>query len=298
MFNSFRDKQFTAYNKARDFLIKNPEALISLEEFVARKVYEGVGRNLTLICKDYNEASYLYPFWQNYPPEERGRAPRGDQFPWIEVGEHALGGKIPDCIEELRPRDVGLPVGADQRMLIESPEIFKRTLGLTKHAWLHIDIKSVGPRDDKDHTVMSHNQISGDGKWLIPKDGVSNSIITAQGNRAQHDFHCSIPPVYVLSDGTIAPVIHIALKPVYSMLNQHSTKNGQPLKRITFASIPNGILMCINPNYLKKYKGLIFPGKDDKAKDPRKLRARIDFKILKTLADWRIKDLDAISPVN
>lgn len=295
MFDSFRDKQFLAYNKARDFLIKRPEALTDLEEFVAIKVTKGVAKNLASIKRDYNEASFLYPFWQNYPPEERGRSPRGDQFPWIEVGEHALGGKLPDCMADLNPRDVGLPVGADQRFLIESDEILKKTQGLTRHAWLHMDIKSVGPRDDHNHSVMSHNQISGDGEWKKPADGVKNTIVSAEGKRAKHDFHCSIPPIYILSDGTIAPVVHVAVKPVYNMLHldkEDQSSRGQPLSRITFASFPNGLLMCVNPNYLKKYPGLLYPGKDDKGKDPRKLRARIDFDILRKINSWRVSDLE------
>lgn len=94
MFEKFRHTQFQAYKNARRHLIARPEALIDLEEFVTAKVITGVTRQLPQIQKDYNEASYLYPFWQNYPPEERGRDPRGDQYPWIEVGEHALGGNL------------------------------------------------------------------------------------------------------------------------------------------------------------------------------------------------------------
>jgi hypothetical protein len=50
--------------------------------------------------------------------------------------------------------------------------------------------------------------------------------------------------------------------------------------------------MCVNPNYLKKYPGLLYPGKDDKGKDPRKLRARIDFDILRKINSWRVSDLE------
>ncbi len=300
MFETYRDMQFKAYHQARRHLVNRPESLIALEEFVMRRVVAGVTRSLPLICKDYNEASYLYPFWQNYPPEERGRDPRGDQYPWIEVGEHALGGKLAECIKELNPRDVGLPAGADQRFLIDSPAILKCTDGLTSRAWLHLDIKSVGPRDDHDHSVMSHNQISGDGKWDKIGDGIRNTPMIAQGARAQHGFHCSIPPVYVLSEGIVAPVVHLAIKPVYDMLHLNREapilQRGQPLRRITFASIPNGLLLCQNPNYLKIYPGLLYPGKDDKSKDPRKLRARIDFKILKAIAPWRINDLALDGP--
>src|SRR5690606_8615415 len=96
-------------------------------------------------------------------------------------------------------RDVGLPTGSDQRFVISSPAIKDITQGLTDSVWLFIDIKSVGPRDNFDHTVMSHNQISGDGIWNMQEDGVSNTKIMATGSRTAHPFYCSLAPIYVLS---------------------------------------------------------------------------------------------------
>ena len=75
------------------------------------------------------------------------------------------------------------------------------------------------------------------------------------------------------------------------MLSISTAEEGQPLDRISIASIPNGILLTINPNYKKSYPGILFPGKDDKGKDPRKLRARVSFQVLREIADWRYKDL-------
>ncbi len=242
------------------------------------------------IKRDYDEASLLYPFWQNYPPDDRGRQPKGDQIPWIEVGEHAIGSKLPRL---LAPHysifDFGLPSGADQRFVLKSPTIKKVTQGLTDSVWLFVDIKSIGPRDDQDHTVMSHNQVSGDGIWKRPDDGIKNTPMKAVGSRASHPFHCSIPPLYVLSDRTIAPVVIVALKPVYEMLPGSATlrNSGQPLARIDFACIPNGILLSRNPGYLATYPSLLFPGKDDKGKNPLKVRARVSFDILRRIASWR-----------
>ncbi|MDR2693369.1 MAG: BglI family type II restriction endonuclease [Chitinispirillales bacterium] len=139
--------------------------------------------------------------------------------------------------------------------------------------------------------IMSHNQISGNGKWDSNSYGVINDIMTAEGQRASHPFHCAIPPVFVLSDGTIVPVVHIVLKPVYTMLGLTSAKCGQPLKRISLVSIPNGILLVEKPNYLQMYKGLLFPGKDDKEKNPRKTRARVSFAMLRQIAEWRYADV-------
>jgi hypothetical protein len=101
-----------------------------------------------------------------------------------------------------------------------------------------------------------------------------------------------MPPIYVLSDGTVAPVITIAIKPVYTMLALQGQELGQPLSRITLVAIPNGILLVTNPNYLKTHPGLLFPGKDDKTMNPLKLRARVSFALLQKIADWRVMTIE------
>lgn len=300
MINLYRQQQFQLYNSARNYFIARPNALIELERFLTNHIVSLVQSNLAEIKNDYNEASYLYPFWENYPPEDRGRQPIMDQYPWLEVGEHAIGAKLPRLlVNSFDVRDTGIPTGADQRFVISSKNILEATQGFTNSAWLFIDIKSVGPRDDQDHTVMSHNQVSGDGTWENSQAGVRNSILQAIGARASHDFHASIPPIYVLSDGTIAPVVIIALKPVYQMLQaNHSNirNNGQPLERIDVASIPNGLLLTQNPNYLNTYRGILFPGKDDKSKDTRKLRVRVSFSLLKEIHPWRVESILVADP--
>jgi len=298
--NLYRQQQFQLYNSARNYFIASPNALIELERFLTNHIVSLVKSNLAEIKNDYNEASYLYPFWENYPPEDRGRQPIMDQYPWLEVGEHAIGAKLPRLlVNSFDVRDTGIPTGADQRFVISSENILEATQGFTNSAWLFIDIKSVGPRDDQDHTVMSHNQVSGDGTWENSQAGVRNSILQAIGARASHDFHASIPPIYVLSDGTIAPVVIIALKPVYQMLQaNHSNirNNGQPLERIDVACIPNGLLLTQNPNYLNTYRGILFPGKDDKSKDTRKLRVRVSFSLLKEIHPWRVESILVADP--
>lgn len=276
MFHRFRKDQFAAYNKARKFFIANPDTLIETEHFFTNCLKDLIAENWLEIKRDYDEASYLYPFWQCYPPDERGRQPKGDQFPWIEVGEHAVGAKLPRFLSKaFTVRDTGLPTGADQRFVLTSPTIKKLTKGCTDSVWLFMDIKSVGPRDDFEHTVMSHNQVSGDGLWEDPDAGMKNTVLRAEGSRSSHDFHCSMPPLYVLSDGTVVPTITIAIKPLYTMLALQGQELGQPLSRITLVAIPNGILLINNPGYLKQYRGLLFPGKDDKEKNPLKVRARV-----------------------
>jgi len=292
MFNSKRSSQYLSYGKAREFFIENPDALISLEKFLTDTVSDLITSNLAEFLEDYNEASVLFPFWQNYPPEERGRNPVGDQFPWIEVGEQVFGNKLVRLVaEQFKVRDTGIPSGPDKRMVLSSKLISDACKGYTDSCWLFLDIKSVGPRDDQEHAVMSHNQISGDGRWRKERDGIKNKPILAKGDRASHLFYCAIPPLYVLGDGTIAPVITIVVKPVYKMLGleTHGGTQGQPLYKISVITIPNGLLLTQEPNYLKTFPGLFFPGKDDKDKDPRKVRARISFDLLRQIAPWRVQ---------
>ena len=263
MIHQFQGVQFKAYTEARAHFVANPRKLIDLEKELTNALFGILKANIDEIKRDYNEASYLYPFWKNYPPEDRGRQPIKDQYPWIEVGEHAIGAKLPRLLErDFGIRDTGLPTGADQRFVLTHDIIKTATAGFTNAAWMFVDIKSVGPRDDQDHTVMSHNQVSGDGIWNAPEDGVKNTILEAVGARASHDFHASLPPIFVLSDGIVAPLVMIALKPVYKMLGASKTvdrNGGQPLERIDIACIPNGLLLTQNPNYLKSHRGLLFP---------------------------------------
>jgi len=293
MFNKYRATQHQVYIAARDHFIRHPEQLIALECHFIQQTHQYLTAARDEIARDYNEASYLYPFWQNYPPEERGRQPRGDQFPWIEVGEHAIGTKLSRLLyNDYDLRDTGLPAGPDQRFVLSSPAISRLTSGYTDSAWLFIDIKSVGPRDNFEHAVMSHNQVSGNGLWNHPEDGVRNDVLTATGARTSHSFHCSVPPLYVLSDGTIAPVINVLIKPFYRMLAlSGNNERGQPLSSITVACIPNGLLLMNGPRYLSQHPGLFYPGKDDKSKNPLKVRARVSFPVLNSIADWRVQQV-------
>ena len=294
MFNSKRSKQYRAYREARDFFIENPNTLIELERLLSEVVHTIIVSNLREFLTDYNEASTLFPFWQNYPPDDRGRMPIGDQFPWIEVGEQVFGNKLVRLLgNQFKIRDTGIPSGPDKRMVLSSSSISDACKGYTDSCFLFLEVKSVGPRDDQEHAVMSHNQISGDGSWEKQEDGVKNEPILAKGDRASHPFFCAIPPLYVLGDGTIAPVIAIVIKPVYSMLalEKKGGDRGQPLNKVSVVAIPNGLLLTENPNYLKTYPGLFFPGKDDKGKDPKKVRARVSFDLLRRIDSWRVRTL-------
>src|SRR6202012_6246009 len=123
-------------------------------------------------------------------------------------------------------REIGLPSGTDQRFLLQS-EKFESICQIIKQIMLFMDVKSVGPRDEFDHTVLSTYQVSGDGIWKSPTAGVKNSAMTARGGRATHPFYCALPPLYVLSNKTIAPTVSIFIKPVYHMVSLPGTKQPQ-----------------------------------------------------------------------
>lgn len=295
MFNAHRPQMFVAYNKARDYFIQNWNELVEIEKYTHSLIKQAVIENLSEIRRDYDEASFLHPFWQNYPPEERGRSPRGDQFPWIEVGEHSVGFKLTRILSSrVAIREIGLPSGTDQRFILQSKELGERCK-ITNQAMLFVDVKSVGPRDDADHTVLSTYQVSGDGIWKSPKAGVKNSVMTARGSVAAHAFHCALPPIYVLSDYTIAPTVSVFIKPVYRMLAlDGKNQTGQPLQRITIVTLPNGLLLSKRPGYLEKYPELFYPGKDDKSKAETKLRARVSFEILRKIEPWRVETIPLV----
>lgn len=293
MFTEYQKQQFDSYQNAVKYYQKNPQCLINVERFVMNEILHFIDLHLPEIVRDYNEASYLYPFWKNYPPLDRGRSPVGNQYPWIEVGEQVFGNKLSRYFaNNFSIKDSGLPSGSDDRCIISSERI-KSILGITDSVWVFIDIKSAGPRDNFSHAVMSPYQISGSGNWNDINDGMTNDPMEAKGDRVSHNFMCSLSPIYVLSDNTVAPLVSFVIKPVYKMLTEKDgISKGQPLNSIKVASIPNGLLLTKSPNYLKNYPQLFFPGKDDKKKDFRKLRARVSFDILEKIDNWRLNEIE------
>ncbi|MCD4557011.1 BglI family type II restriction endonuclease [Schaalia sp. lx-100] len=284
------------YQAARNELILNPEYLLNLEKYIAGLTLNLVTQHYLEIKGDYDEASLLEPFWRNYPPDHRGRGFIGDQIPWIEVGEHAIGHRLNRLFGSLQDvteiREVGLPTGADNRFLIRANEISTLTNGLTDAAFVFLDIKSVGPRDEAEHAVLSPFQVSGDGVWDSIDAGLENTPVMATGKRSSHPFHPAASPIYILSDGTVAPTIHIFVKPKYGMNSlQGIPAFGQELEYIRIITVPNGLLLCENPNLLRRYPTLLFPGKDDKTKPALKVRCRVDFSILSKIDSWRVQKI-------
>lgn len=114
MFNKYRKLQFLKYNEAVKYYVSNFSKLVEIEKFVMNEILHFIDLNLPEITRDYNEASYLFSFWKNYPPLDRGRSPVGDQYPWIEVGEQVFGNKLSRYFaSNFRVKDSGLPSGAD-----------------------------------------------------------------------------------------------------------------------------------------------------------------------------------------
>lgn len=292
MFYEKRNLLFHNYNRARDYFISCPNQLIDLEQYCAELVNNIIMENYDEIEANYNESSYLNAFWAKYPPDDRGRQPVGDQIPWIEVGEHSIGHKLSRIIGTLyRVSEIGLPSGADNRFVLYSDDIADITHGFTNCAFFFLDIKSVGPRDNFDHTVISPYQVSGDGIWNAPNKNMENSTMVAKGKRTTHLFYPAISPIYPLTNGDVAPTIHLFVKPVYRMLSLASDGlTGQPLESIKNICVPNGLLLSKNPGYLNSCPELFFPGKDDKSKDPRKIRVRVSFALLSEIATWRVEE--------
>ena len=165
MYREYLDTIFNNYQKSKEYFLNNPDKLINLERSMTDHLVEIISDNIQSLREDYDEASYLYPFWSNYPPEDRGRDPVGDQIPWIEVGEHSIGENVSRILFKYATiREVGLPSGPDNRFVVKS-DFIQQSTNFTDCAMLFMDIKSVGPRDDADHIVLSPYQASGDGIW-------------------------------------------------------------------------------------------------------------------------------------
>ena len=281
------------YNSHRSNYIENPSQLIELEQRVTNLISEIITANWHEFKRDFDEASRNFPLWANHIPRDRGRAPRGDQIPWIEVGEHSIGHKLSRLISDVATvREIGLPFGSDDRYAITNEEFC---------AFLFCDLKSVlkDGGDDADYIVVPPQQISGNGVWQADSM-VHNDSVIARGQRAEHPFHPSLPPIVTSTDGGAFPSVHIFIKPVYEIQSRVSDGDswvGQPLDHIKLICVPNGLLLTETPGYLSQYRGLFYPGKDDKSKAEESLRCRVNTRILSQIASWRVRVLDGRTSV-
>lgn len=296
MYTKYVGYQFDDYEEARNHFLKNPDKLIEAERYVCRCITETLTDFREEFTKDYNEASYLYSFWGSYPPDDRGNKPTGDQFPWIEVGEHTIGHKAERLMGgRFNIREVGLPSGTDDRYELSNSKL-QDILGITDGVMVFLDTKSTGPTDSEKDLVVSGYQVSGEGHWDDPRSPLTNSQIVAQGKRSCSAFQPRLAPIYCLSDRRVLPSVHLFLKVLYSVDPRDNSsgymEGGQPLKAITIACVPNGLLTFGPKDYHKSYPGLFYPGKDDRTTPVLKRRARISIEKLATIDSWRVTTID------
>jgi len=172
----------------------------------------------------------------------------------------------------------GIPAGSDLRFV-------------TEDAYLHVDSKATGPRDNPDEIVVPPYQVSGDGvEWA--NGGMRNSVVQVVGPRAEMEFHPNLPPFYVIDNRTLVTVT-LFLKVVYGVTDF----GDQPLEYFEAVCVPNGLLMFDGPRYASA-PGLLIPGKDDKGKNPLKFRTRVRLQPLAELAEWRCVKVRAPLVVN
>jgi Restriction endonuclease BglI len=254
------------YQQARKDLLAQIHTLIELEEKYMVFLQQVVADASMRIFLDFSKAGILLPFWRNYPPIQRGRAPTGTSVPWSEVGETAIGSNIVRSLSLKNPEITypGLPSGADLRFL-------------TNDVLVHFDIKITGPNDRADEVVASPNQVSGDG--IAWRDGVINSAVTITGRRATMSFQPELPPFYIIEDKVI-PCLTYFLKGVYAV----ERLGYQPLVKLELVCVPNGLLAFDGPQYLLT-EGLFIPGKDEK--EHAKKRVRVRMGLLSSIATWR-----------
>lgn len=261
------------YNDARNYLLRDEcRELIQLEKDTTELLMKSLTAVAARIKADFDKATELKPFWEKYAPIQRGHMPRGEAFPWGEVGEKVVEGHlysiVPNIFENVR--FLGVPYGHDIR--------FK-----TDRAFIHIDAKSTGPTDDTEEIVSSPNQVSGNGK-LDDECKVYNEVTEMKGPRVTREFLPELAPFYIIDD-EIIPTLTYYLKIVYSV----ESLGKQPLEYLELVCVPNGLALFDGPNLNQRIEGLLTPGKDE-VKVVRK-RTRIKLNPLAKLDGWRCQKI-------
>ena len=261
------------YFAIRTQLLRHQESIVATErrymDFLVGVTLAAAER----LESDFGRANDLLPFWNNYPPKQRGRAPTGTSIPWSEVGEKSLSSNLLRVVTEKDPTITfpGLPFGGDVRFA-------------TSDALIHFDVKLTGPNDNANEVVAPPQQISGDGAdW---QNGILNTIFPVTGARARMNFHPKLPPFYVL-DGSLRLCLTYFLKAVYKV-HEYGV---QPLHYLEVACVPNGLLLFDGPFYAR-ISGLLIPGKDDQTKPSEDKRTRVRLNPLATIeGGWRCQQI-------
>lgn len=262
-----------AYNEARQSLLKDDcRKILKLEENVTNKLSKSLLDVASDIKKDFDTASQLKPYWEKYAPFQRGHKPRGEAFPWGEVGEKVIEGYVYSLAPRIfdNVRFVGVPYGHDIRFL-------------SGDSFVHIDTKSTGPTDNAEEVVSSPNQVTGTGK-LEQNCVVYNDMVEMRGKRVRRDFQPELAPFYIIDD-RILPTLTFYIKVVYSV----KILGNQPLEYLEIICVPNGLILFDGPKLINKIQGLFTPGKDE-VKVVRK-RTRIKLKPLSQLDSWRCQKI-------
>ena len=135
-----------------------------------------INSNTYTVNNDFDKATELKPFWEVYAPVQRGHKPRGEAFPWGEVGEKVVEGHlysiVPNIFENVR--FLGVPYGHDVRFV-------------TNDAFIHIDAKSTGPTDNPNEVVSSPNQVTGNGR-IDSQLRVYNDFAEMKGSKVTRQF--------------------------------------------------------------------------------------------------------------
>ena len=248
-----------------------PERLTELDQECLDRFTDLLMHAAPDIWRDFDEASTLRPYWNVFAPLQRGRAPTGESVPWGEVGEKVLEGHVYSRAAAFfgEVRFLGFPYGHDIRFLSQS-------------AYVQLDVKSTGPNDNADEIVVSPNQLSGPPPGLGALE-YSTGHISVNGPKKKSEFRPELPP-FVEVGGELFPIVTACLKCVYMVVN----RDHQFLDYLELAAVPNGLLLFGAPG-LAATGGLLIPGTDEKTKERKRVRVRLD--PLATLGRWRCRKI-------
>lgn len=225
------------------------------------------------IDSDFNKANSLRPFWKNYEPRQRGRAPTGNSIPWIEVAEKTVSVHLIRALtlENLASLEFpGLPSGSDVRFILDD-------------VLIHFDVKATGPNDNQDEVVVSPFQISGDGSLWQGEGFLNSEVSVVRRGKSKEPmlFRPALPPFYIFEQRRLLCLTYF-LKVNYS----RNSIGEQTLDYLELVCVPNGLLLFEGPRYHKNVTGLLIAGKDDKSVLLGNRRTRIRFNPLATVGNW------------